>query len=131
MPLLIARWLKVRLKVSWMKLIAPIVFEYVTQRGVNGVEAGPLAGTLVRTLQNRIKVYTTTALSGFDNSNKYLAEFMSKLKRTGSLIFDELSFKTAFDRDPDAFSALTLVLLRQIVALKRAFWHRFHSNIHI
>ena len=48
----------------------------LSQRGVNGAEAGPLAGIpLVRTLQNRIKAYTTTALSGFDNSNKYLAEF--------------------------------------------------------
>ena len=80
----------------------------LSQRGVNGAEAGPLAGDpLVRTLQNRIKAYTTTALSGFDNSNKYLAEFGVKTQKDGSLIFDELSFKTAFDRDPDAFSALT------------------------
>ena len=80
----------------------------LSQRGVNGAEAGPLAGDpLVRTLQNRIKAYATTALSGFDNSNKYLAEFGVKTQKDGSLIFDELSFKTAFDRDPDAFSALT------------------------
>ena len=60
----------------------------MSQRGLNGAEAGPLAGDpLIRTLQNRIKSYTTTALSGFGTSNKYLAEFGVKTEKDGFIIF--------------------------------------------
>ena len=80
----------------------------LSQRGLNGAEAGPLAGDpLIRTLQNRIKSYTTTALSGFGTSNKYLAEFGVKTEKDGSLTFNATDFKKAFDRDPDSFSAMT------------------------
>ena len=80
----------------------------LSKRGLNGAEAGPLAGDpLVRTFQNRIKAYTTTSLSGFGNSDFYLAEFGVKTEKDGTLTFNSSEFTTAFNRNPDAFAALT------------------------
>ena len=78
-----------------------------SQRALNGATAGPLAGDpLIQSMISDLRNMTTTAISGFGDSNIYLANFGVETARDGSLSIDLTDFNAAFDADPDSFAAI-------------------------
>ena len=77
-------------------------------RGSNGDAGGPLAGdALVRSLQRQLQAMSSTAIVGFQDDSIYMADFGLETNRDGSLSFNEDTFKTAFEANPDGFAAIT------------------------
>ena len=71
-------------------------------------ESGPLAGdTLLRTYRNRLRMITTTPITGFGPDDIYLSNFGVMTNRDGTLSLDETKFKGYFSANPEEFSALT------------------------
>ena len=71
-------------------------------------ESGPLAGdTLLRTYRNRLRMITTTPITGFGPDDIYLSNFGVMTNRDGTLSLDETKFKGYFSSNPEEFSALT------------------------
>lgn len=80
----------------------------LTQRATGSEEDGPLAGdALMRSLQNRLRTYTTTPITGFGTNAVYLADFGVRTEQDGSVTLDTAKFKTAYEANPDAFAAIT------------------------
>jgi flagellar hook-associated protein 2 len=75
--------------------------------GVNGSDAGPLAGdSSIRALKSRLAQFTTTELVNYDGTSFFLANFGLQTERTGSLSLDQTKFNSFFDANPTAFSAV-------------------------
>ncbi len=75
--------------------------------GVNGSDAGPLAGdSSIRALKSRLAQFTTTELVNYDGSSFFLANFGLQTERTGALSLDQTKFNSFFDANPTAFSAI-------------------------
>lgn len=75
--------------------------------GVNGSDAGPLAGdSSIRALKSRLAQFTTTELVNYDGTTFFLANFGLQTERTGSLSLDQTKFNSFFDANPTAFSAI-------------------------
>jgi len=71
-------------------------------------DTGPLAGdTLVRSYRNKLRLMTTTPISGYGVDDIYLSNFGVMTNRDGSLSLDEAKFKSYFTAKPEQFSALT------------------------
>ena len=71
-------------------------------------DSGPLAGdTLVRSYRNKLRLMTTTPISGYGIDDIYLSNFGVMTNRDGSLSLDEAKFKSYFTAKPEQFSALT------------------------
>ncbi|MDA8943437.1 flagellar filament capping protein FliD [Alphaproteobacteria bacterium] len=71
-------------------------------------DSGPLAGdTLVRSYRNKLRLMTTTPISGYGVDDIYLSNFGVMTNRDGSLSLDEAKFKSYFTAKPEQFSALT------------------------
>jgi len=71
-------------------------------------DSGPLAGdTLVRAYRNRLRMITTTPISGYGTEDVYLSNFGVMTNRDGTLSLDEVKFKSYFAAKPEQFSALT------------------------
>lgn len=80
----------------------------LTKRATGNGEDGPLAGdALLRSLQNRLRSYTTTPINGFGANAVYLADFGVTTAQDGSISLDSNKFKTAYEANPDSFAAIT------------------------
>jgi len=80
----------------------------MTRRATGNEEDGPLAGdALIRSLQNRLRSYTTTPITGFGANAVYLTDFGVTTARDGSVTLDTAKFKTAYEANPDSFAAIT------------------------
>lgn len=78
-----------------------------TQRGINGADAGPLAGdSAAQSIQNKIRGITTQPISGFGDTPVYLAELGIKTERDGSLALDVAMFESAMERNPQIAEAI-------------------------
>ena len=80
----------------------------LSKRGTGGADDGPLAGDpYVMILRRQLRNYTTTAITGFQDSSIYLTDFGVKTERDGTLKLDTAKFEKTFTANPDAFAALT------------------------
>ena len=69
---------------------------------------GPLAGdTLVRAYRNKLRLITTTPITGYGDDDIYLSNFGVMTNRDGTLSLDKAKFKTYFASKPEQFAALT------------------------
>lgn len=85
----------------------------LSKRGSDGADDGPLAGDpYVMILRRQLRNYTTTAITGFQDSAIYLTDFGVKTERDGTLKLDAAKFEKTFTANPDAFSALTTSRIR-------------------
>jgi flagellar hook-associated protein 2 len=85
----------------------------LSKRGSDGTDDGPLAGDpYVMILQRQLRNYTTTAITGFQDSAIYLTDFGVKTERDGTLKLDAAKFEKTFTANPDAFAALTTSRIR-------------------
>lgn len=83
-----------------------LLTEY-SKPGINGSEAGPLAGnSSIRALKSRLAQFTTTEMTNYDGSSFFLANFGLQTERTGALTIDQTKFNSFFDANPTAFSAI-------------------------
>jgi flagellar hook-associated protein 2 len=83
-----------------------LLTEY-SKPGVNGSDAGPLAGdSSIRALKSRLAQFTTTEMVNYDGASFFLANFGIQTERTGSLSLDQTKFNSFFDANPTAFSAI-------------------------
>ena len=80
----------------------------LTKRATGNEEDGPLAGdALLRSLQNRLRSYTTTPITGFGADAVYLADFGVMTAQDGSISLDKDKFQIAYEANPDSFAAIT------------------------
>lgn len=79
----------------------------LTARGVDGAEAGPLAGdpTAVA-LQRHIKNAMSEGIVGFTSSPIYLSELGVRTERDGTFTLDEGAFDKLFDANPLTYEAV-------------------------
>ena len=79
-------------------------------------DTGPLAGdTLVRSYRNKLRLMTTTPISGYGVDDIYLSNFGVMTNRDGSLSLDEAKFKSYFTAKPEQFSRLQQATLQHQV----------------
>jgi flagellar hook-associated protein 2 len=80
----------------------------LSKRGSGSTDDGPLAGDpYVMMLRRQLRNFTTTAITGFQDSSIYLTDFGVKTERDGTLKLDTTKFEKTFTANPDAFAALT------------------------
>ena len=78
-----------------------------TQRGLNGAEAGPLAGDIAaQSVLGKIRGITTQPIPGFGAEPVYLAELGIMTERDGTLSLDEDRFEQVMEQNPDIAHAL-------------------------
>jgi len=78
-----------------------------TQRGLNGAEAGPLAGDIAaQSVLGKIRGITTQPIPGFGAEPVYLAELGIMTERDGTLSLDEDRFERVMEENPDIAQAL-------------------------
>ena len=81
--------------------------------GTNGEDGGPLHGDhFIRYTENKIKNLTSTAISGYDDSDIYLSNFGVVTELDGTLSIDERRFKEYFAENPEHFAAVTTSMIR-------------------
>ena len=80
----------------------------LSKTSIDEDDSGPLAGdTLIRAYRNRLRLITTTPISGFGDDDIFLSNFGVMTNRDGTLSLDEFKFKTYFAAKPEQFAALT------------------------
>ena len=78
-----------------------------TARGLNGAEAGPLAGDIAaQSVLGQIRGITTQPIAGFGAEPVYLAELGIMTERDGTLTLDEDRFEQVMEDNPDVAQAL-------------------------
>lgn len=81
----------------------------LASRGVNGAEAGGLAGDpLIRSMISQLRNFTTTAIDGFGSSSVYPTEFGVITNQDGTLSVDTETFTNMYESNPDAFASIVL-----------------------
>jgi flagellar hook-associated protein 2 len=84
-----------------------------TSPGGEGTDPGALHGDpFVRSLQNKIKSLSTTAILGFDDSSIYLSNFGVMTELDGTLKINETRFKEYFAENPTHLAAVTTSMIR-------------------
>ena len=70
-------------------------------------DTGPLAGdTLVRSYRNKLRLMTTTPISGYGVDDIYLSNFGVMTNLDGTLSIDKVKFRSYFATNPSDFAAL-------------------------
>jgi flagellar hook-associated protein 2 len=88
-----------------------------TRRGINGAEAGPLAGDPVAERIGRmLQSITTAPLTGFAERDVYLSEIGVMTRRDGTLEVNEAVFGASLARDPALYRAVFQSLSQADVA---------------
>ncbi len=81
----------------------------LSSRGINGSEAGGLAGDpLIRSMISQLRNFTTTAIDGFGSSSIYPTEFGVTTNQDGTLSVDTDTFTAMYESNPDAFASIVL-----------------------
>ena len=79
----------------------------LTNRGLNGEEAGALAGdSVARSIQSRIRSMTTRPIEGYSTESVYLTNYGISTQLDGSITFDEEKFLTAYRSNPADLAAI-------------------------
>ena len=80
----------------------------LSKRGATGEDDGPLAGdAYVMLLRRQLRTYTTTPISGFGDTDIYMADFGVTTDLDGTISLDSAKFQSTYSENPDAFAALT------------------------
>ena len=79
----------------------------LTNRGLNGENAGALAGdSVTRAIQSRIRSMTTTPIEGYSSESIYLTNYGISTQLDGSISFDEDDFLAAYRSNPSDIAAI-------------------------
>ena len=79
----------------------------LTNRGLNGENAGALAGdSVTRAIQSRIRSMTTTPIEGYSSESIYLTNYGITTQLDGSISFDEDDFLAAYRSNPSDIAAI-------------------------
>lgn len=79
----------------------------LSARGVNGAEAGALAGDrLIEKLKSELSSLLSAPIEGFGGTSRRLSDFGVATNRDGSLRLDNRRFEAAFQADPAGFDMI-------------------------
>ena len=95
----------------------------LSKRGATGEDDGPLAGdAYVMLLRRQLRTYTTTPISGFGDTDIYMADFGVTTDLDGTISLDSAKFQSTYSENPDAFAALTTSRITTGSELVEATW---------
>jgi flagellar hook-associated protein 2 len=84
-----------------------------TQNTSSSADTGPLHGDIyVRSLENKIRSFTTSPIAGYDTDPVYLSNFGVMTNRDGTLSINQTQFKKYFSEKPEHFAAITSTMVR-------------------
>jgi flagellar hook-associated protein 2 len=79
----------------------------LTQRGLDGAEAGVLARDVgITGIKNKLRSLVSSEMSGYGANGRYISELGIKTERDGSLSVSEADFKKKFEAEPILFDVM-------------------------